>query len=267
MERRDRPGLNKSAIRAIELLEDLAVAGPSPLGEIARRLGWDKATTHRFVRTLVEAGYALQDPVSRRYWLSLRLLPLANAVLDAIDIRSELRPVLTELAALTGETVHLGTLEQDEVVYIDKVDGRQAIRMASRVGLRAPCHSSALGKALLAHGDPAEWPRIIEAKGLPRRTARTITNPVQFVAELERTRACGYAVDDVENEDGIRCIGAPIRDHDATIVAALSLSGWTLTMTSERVRDELPAVILEFAMKASERLGYAAAAGDASQGG
>lgn len=253
--------MNKSAVRAVRLLEDLAVAGPSSLGDIARRLAWSKSTAHRFAAALIETGYVWQESGTRTYRLSMKTLELASHILDGIDLRQEVRPVLEETARLTGETAHLGVLEGLEVVYIDKVEGRQAVRMASRIGLRGTCHSTALGKVLLSNQPEGEWRRYVEELGLTPRTPQTITDRDGFLAELRRVRELDYATDDVENEEGIRCVAAPIRDHSGSVVAGMSVSGWTLSMTPERVEALVP-VVAQQAASASLRLGYLAA-GDA----
>lgn len=247
--------INKSAIRTLRVLEDLAQFGPSRLGEVAERTSWSKSTTHRFLRALTASGFVRQEMNGGPYQLTTRLIGLAGRLLESMDVRTEVRPVLQELARATGETVHLGILEDLEVVYVDKVEGGQAVRMASRIGLRGTCHSTALGKILLAAEPESEWERYVQKRGLARRTPRTITSPGNLFEELRRVRAQGYAIDNVENEDGIRCIAAPLRDHEGRTAAALSVSGWTLSMTPGRV-SALQSLIVSAADAASRRLGH-----------
>lgn len=247
--------MSQATRRTLRILEYLAGAGEVSLSQIATDLGLTVSTTHRFLATLVDEGYLRQNPRTRHYSLTLRVLNVAAQTLASLDIRSVLRPVLESLSASTEETSHLALLDRMEVTYIDKVDGSGAVQMASHVGYRAPCHSTALGKVLLAALAEPEWKRYIDEHGLEPRTDHTITDPAEFLAELGRVRRRGYALDNLENENGIRCVAAPIRDHTATVTAALSISGWTLSMTMTRIRNVLVPVVLEHASGASQRLG------------
>lgn len=252
--------VSQSARRALLLVEHLAEAGPSRLSSIASTLELNKTTAFRFVSALVEMGWVQQDPATRVYGLSPRVVELGSMVLDRMEIRHEVRPHLERLAELTSETVHLGVLDGLEMVYIDKVEGRQAVSMASRLGARGACHSTALGKVLLAARPEEEWARYVENGGLTRRTDHTFVDAKRFGEELERVRQRGYAVDNVENEDGIRCVAAPIRDHTGGVVAAMSVSGWTVSMTRERLPELIP-LVTEQAASASAALGCPAGDG------
>src|SRR5918999_2063619 len=149
--------VSQSARRTLLLVEHLAEAGPSRLSSIASTLGLNKTTAFRFVSALVEMGWVHQNPATRVYGLSPRVLELGSMVLDRMEIRHEVRPHLERLAELTSETSHLGVLDGLEMVYIDKVEGRQAVSMASRLGARGACHSTTLGKVLLAARPEPEW--------------------------------------------------------------------------------------------------------------
>ncbi|MGH8872881.1 MAG: IclR family transcriptional regulator [Acidimicrobiia bacterium] len=241
--------------RTLKVLEYLAQQGASSLRKLAADLELNKATAHRFVTALVKTGYAHQDPTTRDYAPTTKLLELGNSVLDKIDVRRQVRPHLENLAHTTGETAHLAVLEGLEIVYIDKVDGNQAVTMKSRVGARASCHSTALGKTLLAHQPRSEWQRYVSEVGLPQRTPRTVTDPARFEKMLEAVREAGYALDDIENEEGIRCVACPVFDHTGEVAAAMSISGWTVSMTPERAHGWIPS-LLETAHDASLGLGY-----------
>lgn len=247
--------MSQSALRALQILEQLARGGPSSLKALAHQLDLNKSTTYRFLTALIEAGYAQQDPVTRDYAPTTKLVQLAAEILERVDIRSAIRPILEETAKLTSETVHLAILEDHEIVYIDKVEGRQAMQMASRVGRRGNCHSTALGKVLLAFRSPEEWEEYFAERELTARTENTITDPDRFRRELRLVRERGWATDDVENERGIRCVGAAIRDHTGNVIAAMSISGWTESMTSERIHQLTP-LIVERAAGASHLLGF-----------
>jgi DNA-binding IclR family transcriptional regulator len=251
----DAAQMSQSARRTVQLVEYLATAGPSSLAGLAEGLGLHKSTAFRFVSTLVDVGWAQQDPATRVYSLSPKILEVGSRVLERMEIRREVHQHLEALADASAETAHLAVLDQLEIVYIDKVDGRQAVNMASRVGGRGACHSTALGKVLLASRPESEWTRYIETVGLARRTERTLVEESRFRTELRRVRRQGYAVDDVENEEGIRCVAAPLRDHAGTVVAAMSVSGWTVSITRERLSALIP-LVAAAAEQGSRSLGF-----------
>jgi IclR family acetate operon transcriptional repressor len=246
--------MNESARRTLQIIEYLAERGPTGLSRMASDLSLNKSTAHRFLATLVEAGFARRDG-NRSYTLTTKVVGLGSKVLDRIEIRDEVRPHLERLSALTSETAHLAILEDWEIVYIDKVDGQQAVTMASRIGGRGHCHSTALGKVLLADLPQEAWTRYVKEKGLGRRTPNTIVEPARLRPELAVVRERGYAVDDAENEQGIRCVAAPVRDHDGDVVAAMSISGWTVSMTTDRIPELVP-IVARHAERASRALGY-----------
>ncbi|MCL4487741.1 MAG: IclR family transcriptional regulator [Chloroflexi bacterium] len=248
--------LNQSVTRGLAVLEYLASADvPKDLAVISHELGMAKSTTFRFLSTLVEQGYVRQEPDVGRYYLGSKVTWLAAKFLDRLEVRQAARPALDALAKETGETVHLAILDQDMVVYIDKIDGQQSVRMASRIGYRMPVHSTSLGKVLLSDFPESEWRRYASQVGLKAYTENTIVEPDLFFRELRQVRAHDYAVDNVENEAGIRCIAAPIRDHTGKVVAALSISGWTLSMTATRVNDLVP-LIRQASSAISRQLGF-----------
>jgi IclR family transcriptional regulator, KDG regulon repressor len=248
--------LNRSAYRTIVILEYLARAdGPKDLAIISRDLGLNKSTLYRFLSTLTAEGYVLKEPAKGRYSLGPKVTWLGAKFLEKNPLIKIARPLLEDLSKESGETVHFALLDNHEVVYIDKVDGRQAVLMASRIGARMPVHCTALGKVLLSGKPESEWRHYVSAKGLPPRTPHTITDPEVFYRELRCVRQQSYAIDNLENEDGIRCIAAPVKNSEGQVVAALSISGWNLTMTPERVVSLAPSVC-RVASKISEKLGY-----------
>jgi IclR family KDG regulon transcriptional repressor len=229
---------NQSVVRAIKILEFLAVAdGPLELKTISKTIRMNKSTVYRFLATLIEAGYVHQDISTGKYSLGSKVTWLAANYLDRTEIRSLAQPFLRELANLTGETIHLAILDRDEVSYLEKIDGNQAVRMASRVGGRAPAHCTALGRVLLASRPEIEWKNYVTKVGLKPRTSKTILESEKFFDDLRRVRGEGYAIDNEEAEDWIRCVAAPITDSGGNVVAAVSVTGWTLTMTIERVMN------------------------------
>ncbi len=218
-----------STVRAVEhclrLIDALSADGqPRGITELSGELGLAKSTVHRLLQTLVRRRYVVQNPASGRYRLGLRFLELGAIVSDQLTIPMIAQPHLQRLMEATKETVHLGLLEGHEVVYADKIECPQTIRMYSRVGRRSPLHCTALGKTLLAFQSEQMLQDLVRA-GLRRLTARTITTHRRLQAELQRIREEGYALDNEEFEDGLRCIAAPVRDHSNAVVASLGIAG------------------------------------------
>lgn len=247
--------INLSVTKAFSILEYLAKAGsPKDLGVISADLHMNKSTIYRFLATLCSLGYVVQNPESGRYALGSKVVWLASHFLDGIDLRTLARPFLKSLVEKTRETVHLAILDNYEVVYIDKVDGLQPVKMASRIGGRMPAHSTGLGKALLANMDEIHWREYINKVGLQVYTPNTINDPDTFIRHLRQIRERGYSIDNSENEEGIRCVAVPVFDHTGQTIAAISISGWSLTMTPER-DAELSSLARQVAYEISERLG------------
>lgn len=249
--------LLSSLEHGLAVLEALASAREQTLGlsELAQRVGLHKTSAARVLATLTAHGYVEQDPRTRRYRLTLKLFELGSLCLARIELVREARPLLENLARLSGEVVHLAVLDQGEVVYVDKVESEQTIRMYSRVGRRSPVHCTGVGKALLAFVDDVTFQSIVAEKGLRRYTPRTITDPERLREHLARVRETGVAFDDEEHEPGIRCVAAPVRDHRGVVVASISVAGPTVRMTHERLQ-ELAEPVRQTAAAISARLGY-----------
>jgi IclR family acetate operon transcriptional repressor len=174
--------------------------------------------------------------------------------LDQLDIRTEALPVLRGLGERTGETVHLGVLDGSDVIYIEKIESTHAVRMFSRIGHTMPAYSTGIGKAILAHLSPDELAQALPEE-LEPRTPATITERVKLVRHLADIRRRGYSTDDVENEDGIRCVGAPVFDHSGRACAGISIAGPESRVTPDQF-PELGALVGEAAMSVSRRIGF-----------
>jgi DNA-binding IclR family transcriptional regulator len=243
----------KTVGKALALLNLVAERPGLTLSEVSREAELPPPTAHRLLRTLEDHGLLRQD-ATNRYRLGSHCLSLGSRFLEGVDLRSEAHPCLMWLVEVTGETAHLGVPEGVEVVYVDKVETRHPVRMYSRIGARSPMHSTAMGKAMLAVGEPELVRRVIDA-GLHRRTPNTITDPRRFRTELSRTQERGFALDDIENEEGIRCVGAPILAEPRHPVGAVSVSGPASRVAGERL-NEIAWAVVEAAATVSERLGY-----------
>lgn len=247
--------MNLSVKRAITILEYLAKAErPKELAAISRDLAMNKSTVYRFLSTLAEAGYVRQEPDTGRYALGSRITWLAAKFLEKMDIRQLARPILEDLARESGHTIHLAILDQDEVVYIDKIDGKQALILAARVGSRTPAHSTPLGIAMLANLPESEWQRYVAEIGWKPHTLNTIVDSEAFFDLLRQVRKQNYAID-AANQDGIRCVATPVRDHTRKTIAALSISGCTVTLTLATLESFVP-LAQKASLAISKRLGF-----------
>lgn len=200
-----------------------ALATESKVSRIARTTGLATSTVHRILQSLVQAGWAHEDQ-EHGYMLGPRLLAITARADDATFLAKIATPYLRELRDTTGDTVHLAMRRGDEMVYVVKLDGRKAYHMRSRVGLTVPLHCTAVGKAILA-AVPADDVRATVARtGLPARTEHTITSAHALLDHLEAARGQGYTLDEQENEDNIRCIGAVVTGRSGRPAASISIS-------------------------------------------
>ena len=210
----------KSAARTIELLEHLAArqGALTRLREIADALDWPRSSTHALLQTLVASGWVQTDPSGTFYSIGIRALLAGTSYLDR-DPRVRLaHPVLADLSAALGETVHLARLDRDQVVYLDTVESREYPRVMPRVGRRLPAVHTALGRAILSENPAAVPPELA-----PPLTRFSLTDPSALAAELAATRERGYAVEVQENTEGLRCYGMALR-YDREVIDAISCS-------------------------------------------
>ena len=170
-----------------------------------------KSTVHRFVVNLEAAGFLERDPRSTRYRLGLRIFELGGLVMQQMNLWDEALPFLEGLVRDTGETGHLAVLDGGEAIYVERVEARRALRVPSAIGRGYPAHATNLGKALLAHLGREELHELVGRKGLPAYTPNTITDLESLERELELIRAQGFAVDNEEYDEGLRCVGAAPR--------------------------------------------------------
>ncbi len=245
-----------STTRLFQIIEFLACSKDwVSLRTMARELKISAASAFRGLNTLKELGYVRQHPQDSKYQLTLKIAWISAQVLENVQLRQIAHPFMQTLTSLTNETTHLAILEDREFVYIDKVDNTQAMRMRSRVGQRGQLHCTAAGKSMLAFMPEAERLSVVKRLKFQPLTENTIVDSEKFLEHLRKVKRLGYAVDDEENEMGIRCIGAPIYDHARRLAGALSISGWTITMTRERIPQLAPELI-QTCQRISNELGF-----------
>ncbi|MGH9630951.1 MAG: IclR family transcriptional regulator [Bryobacteraceae bacterium] len=252
--------------RAFAILTTLASSdfslAPSDIGD---RLKLNKSTVHRILRVLERNRFVERDLDNGRYRLGLKLVELGSIALSRFDLNRLARPFIERLVTQTGETAHLGILRQTEVISLVNAEGRHNVRTPSTVGRRSPVHCTSLGKVLLAFQTQPVVDSFLRSYRFTPYTKRTIRNSVQFRAELANVRRHGFAVDDEEFEEGLRCVGAPVRDHSGKVIAAISIAGPAFRVTSERM-PELIRSVVNVAADLSASLGNQQAAGARASG-
>ncbi|MEW2353043.1 IclR family transcriptional regulator [Spirillospora sp. NPDC029432] len=230
--------MSQSLTRVLRILVELS-EGPRSLDELAAVTGVHKSTVLRQLRVLESERFAFHD-AAHRYHLGSRLFALADAALERREVRGVAAPHLSRLSRSTGQTVHLGVQEADEVIYLDKYEARHQVRMYSRIGLRMPLHCTAMAKVLLAGLPAGRRAEIAAGIDYTPFTPNTITEPDRLLAELARVARQGYAVDDAEHETFMTCIAAPIRDAGGRVAAAMSISVPDMVLDREQVLGLLP---------------------------
>jgi len=231
-----RSGGVQSVGRVLDLLEIVGAAGGEiGLSELAAKAGLPLPSIHRLVRTLVDRGYMRQLP-NRRYALGARLVPLGQVAGTMLGAWAQ--PVLTDLVDALGESANLAVLDGDAVTYIGQVPSRHSMRMFTEVGRRVMAHCTGVGKALLSTLPDDAVRELLARTGMPAQTARTITDPEVLLVELARIRRDGHAVDEGEQEVGVRCVAMPVRGPLGTL--AVSVSGPAPRMTADLVARAVP---------------------------
>lgn len=226
------------ADRLFDALELLSMDGPLALSDLTARLELNKSTVHRILSSLIYMGYVKQDPETQKYDMSLKLLELSNHILERMDVLAIIKPYLKQLCHETGETVHLVQLDGTDAVYIHKEESYQnTIRMVSRVGSRIPIYCSGVGKALAADMDLTQVKQIWDNSEILELTPHTITDYGAYIRKLDEVRRQGYALDDEENELGVRCIAASLSSSDGHPRFAFSISAPINRMSDERIQE------------------------------
>lgn len=222
--------------RAIDVLECIAAQnGVLTVDQIVAATRLPKTTAFRLLATLASRRLIERDEQTQAYRLGGLALVIGARAMGDLDLRRAARPHLEQLVAETGETVHLSLLSEDKALCIDKLDASRSMRMASFIGFLDPLHCSGVGKALLAFQDEPVRNDLLARLRFEPHTPHTITDRPGLVAQIEAIRARGYAIDDEEIEEGLRCVAAPIRDHSGKVVAAVSISGPTTRVTRAAV--------------------------------
>ena len=222
--------------KGISVLELLAENGELTVSAVAEKLGFNRAGSHRFLATLRELGY-VEKKSDNRYFLTVKLLELGMKVANHFEIRKAARPFMQELSIAFRETVNLGYLDGLDVLHLDKIDGLEILRMDSSIGSRAPAYCTALGKAILAFLPSDQLHLILDKLKLEKHGPNTIVSKKELVIELDQIRNRGFAIDNEELSNGLRCVSAPVFDHTGLARYSISVAGPTSRLSMKRIKQ------------------------------
>ena len=232
--------MSQTVERALRILERIA-SQASTIEEIADFVGVHPTTALRTLQVLEARQFVVRDD-RHVFRLGSGLFALANEALETFDLRSAAGPHLDRLNQEVGHTIHLGVLEGDKVVYVDKRESLNPVRLWSRIGNVAPVHCTALGKVILAHLPPKERERIVKTATFERLTENTISSADELATALEAAAEQGYAVDHLEFEPFVNCIACPVLGADGRVLGAISITTTTLVCSYEEMLDLRPAL-------------------------
>jgi IclR family pca regulon transcriptional regulator len=255
---------SQSLERGLAILSAFKPAQPVlGISELARSLGLNRATTHRYVATLAALGYLEQDVSSRKYRLGPRVVDLGLAAIDSMELREISAPHLRELSDQSGHTVNMAILDGVDIVYIERVrstrPGQREIDLNLHIGSRLPAYCTSLGKVLLAYLPPEELRRVLSETTLARRGPNTITDRAALLKELAAVREAGLAVNNEELAYGLRSIAVPVRSQAGEVVAAINLAAHRSMVSSvDDLTARLGSLLERTANEISGRIGYRA---------
>jgi len=231
------------------------IGKPVGISELSHLIGMGASIIHRHLDTLCYYRIVEQDPITLKYRLGMRLFELGESVRRQMDYGERVRPYLKELVSVLNETVNLSVLDQDHIVFIEKIECQATLRTVTHVGKTAPLHCSGMGKALLAFLPEEKQDSIIDKLILTPFTENTIIDKDELRVHLQKIREVGYSVDNEEYYPGIRCIGMPIINQSGFVIASISVSGPTIRLTDECIESILPK-LLKTAKAISADLGF-----------
>lgn len=248
---------NQSLKKALDILEVMVdFDHPARLQDISQKAEMSPSTVLRFLNTFIDFGYAKQDPDTSLYYLTLKLADLGNRNRMNYPFLAGLKKYIKQIASRFNESSSLCIEDNMQMVYIATEEGPfRMLQTLSRIGRIAPMHSTGVGKIFLTQYSDAKLDELVEKKGLPKLTEKTITSLPELKTELEKIRRQGFAFDEEECEIGVRCIAVPVRDYTGTIIAALSISAPITRLSYDRT-NEIISYMLKIGIEASEELGY-----------
>jgi IclR family transcriptional regulator, KDG regulon repressor len=242
-----------SVERGLSVLELLAEKQTLSVTEVAKHLGLNRSGSHRFLATLRELGYVEKDNNSR-YQLTFKVLQLGMKFANRFEIRNVARPYMQRLALISKETINLGYWDGKGIIRMDKIDSYEILRIDPGIGTRVPAYCTGLGKSVLASLPDEELEEYLNSVKLESHTPKTITTRRSLEEELRKTRERGYAIDDEELAQGLRCVGAPVFDYKGYPLYSMSVSGPAMRLNSERI-EGIQKHVRDICMELSNYLG------------
>lgn len=242
---------------ALDLLEQFHEdADELGVTELSKRLKLHKNNVFRLLATLESRGYIEQNRATENYRLGLKSLELGQTFIKQMGLLRQAKPILEKIVEACNETSYVTIFKEGHVVYLDVVETDMTVRVVSRVGSRLPAYCTSSGKIYLAYLSDEEINEILPSEDLKKYTSTTITSRAELKKQLVEIAEQGYAIDDEELDEGVRCVAAPIRDYTRRIVGAISVSGPSMRLSNERLTEELVPLALQAAEDLSTRLGY-----------
>lgn len=247
----------QAIVNAVDTIDYVAKSNQGVgVRELARALRLTRGTASRVLYSLHFCGLLRRDENQSRYVLGSKILELASGHLRSLSIGEVARRHMADLSLESGETVFLGILDRDHVTIVDRIDSTQPLRMASELGVREPAYCTALGKILMADLSDEACRRLLEGQQFEPHTAKTLRSKDEVLARIDEARERGWALDDEEFFEGVRCIAAAIRDHDGRVVAAVSVAGPRFRLHDDRLQT-MARRVRAAAAAISRDLGYA----------
>lgn len=249
------PDAVSSVMKVFGILQALGEERENGITELSQRVMMSKSTVYRFLQTMKSLGYVSQEGESEKYGLTMKLFELGAKALQNVDLIRCADLQMREISRLTKEAIHLGSLDEDSIIYIHKIDSLYNLRMYSRIGRRNPLYCTAIGKVLLGWRDKAEARAIMSGTEFIPSTATTLRSVDALLVELDNVRMQGFAEDNEEQEKGLRCIAVPVFDRFGVVIAGLSISFPTIRFSEEN-KDKYVAMLHRAASTVSLQMGY-----------
>jgi len=259
MTKKDDKFFVQSVNRTFEIIEKISENNGHGVSitEISKSLDLPVSTVYRLIQNLVTWNYVHENS-DGLYTLGVKFIQLGAIVLKNLDLRKIAHKYMEELNEITKETIYLAILDEKEndLIYVEKLEGKRNVTLTAGVGTKNYLHSTANGKCILSGFGDEKIKKILSQKGLPALTEKTITQVDKLLAEVQKVRELGYAIDDLENEPNVRCVAAPIFDYRKTVVASVSISGVSVNITEELMHNQYKDLVIKAAAGISKELGY-----------
>lgn len=252
----ENPNQVKSVMKAFALIEALNEGGPLSIGELSQQLSMDKATVHRLVNTIKTAGYMTQNMETKKYSNSIKLFEIGQNVITKIGLLDIARPFMDQLAVSSGESVNLGIFRDNKIIYIDKKEGKSAIRVSTKIGTSIPLHCTGMGKAVLAHIKGKQLEDILNTTEYKKYAINSPRDRETVLQSLKKCLEQGYSQDDEEYMDDIISFGAPVFNYKGDPIAAISISCPKARYKEQGQGELFPLLVKNAAELISKKIGY-----------